>query len=216
MMRGLGWVRWGDSYDQLGYYSRFVKEAQRKGVTIVTVNYDNAVEATCAQFDIPCTLGVHSWGKKGRLSFQRDHLRLLKLHGSILWGTHPHTLKPANQWGALTVDMSAMEAGEMFPYVIFGDENKLSPFGPMLCLIEEFRRTLYKARRIVVVGYSFMDHHINYLLCEWMDSNNSAQMAVYDKHAGRVKEKLPDAFHKHLGRIDFQDASAETCLPHVL
>lgn len=59
------------------------------------------------------------------------------------------------------------------PAVIFGAGNKLRPDGPYLDLYQEFRGALQQARRVVIIGYSFSDEHVNELLRRWVTSSRS-------------------------------------------
>jgi hypothetical protein len=54
------------------------------------------------------------------------------------------------------------------PAIIMGGENKLQAEGPFLGLFMEFRNRLRDTQRLVVVGYSFRDRHINEAIRAWM------------------------------------------------
>jgi hypothetical protein len=65
--------------------------------------------------------------------------------------------------------------------MIFGGaENKLSSAGPFLQFLYRFERSLFSAGRLLIIGYSFRDPHINAVLRRWYLTRGGAKMAVVD------------------------------------
>ncbi len=197
------------------YFAPFAKEAHRSSTTIATLNYDNAIERVCIQYDIPIDLGVREWKDTFKLDFEGGALKLLKLHGSVQWAQSLDTTPPSpvNTWGDAAPDVSLLSAEVATPAIIFGERNKLSAQGPMLLLFEEFRRDLSNADRLVVIGYSFGDAHVNEIIWQWLFPYPERRIEVYDKFAASIRSRLPTQL-KHLEtRFTFRKMSASKALP---
>lgn len=146
-----------------------------KGGVIVTLNYDNALEiakgfATTLLLDS----GPTPLDRRRHLSAVPGHgetVRLIKLHGSFDWELldEPGQVRvlagtePWNRWDSRRATSIRPPA----PGIIFGAGNKLRPDGPYLDLVGEFREALAHAKRLIVIGYSFRDDHVNELLRGW-------------------------------------------------
>ncbi len=140
--------------------------SKMRGQTIVTLNYDDALE----HMSYARTYRIDS-GPFPQPRATDDPLtaplRLVKLHGSIDWSRENGTgdvvpLSPLRSFH------HSFEVGEGHaPGIIFGAGNKLRPDGPYLALYEEFVGALAKARHVVVIGYSFRDAHVNEALRRW-------------------------------------------------
>jgi hypothetical protein len=77
--------------------------------------------------------------------------------------------------------------------LVFGSRNKLRPDGPFLSLLSEFEDQLSKSDRLIVVGYSFRDEHINEVIRRWTRDDKERTIALID----------PDP-HEVPGRRDFR------------
>ena len=65
--------------------------------------------------------------------------------------------------------------------MIFGNSNrKLRPDGPFLQLRHEFEKRLMATNRLLVVGYSFGDDHLNSIVRRWVATRTSAKMVIID------------------------------------
>ena len=59
------------------------------------------------------------------------------------------------------------DADGLPPVVIFGHRRKLRGEGPFLSLLADFERQLAPTDRLVVIGYSFRDDHVNQVIRRW-------------------------------------------------
>lgn len=64
--------------------------------------------------------------------------------------------------------------------LVFGERNKLTAEGPFLDLLAQFRLELEPAHRLVVVGYSFRDAHINEMIRRWVNGDRNRHVVVID------------------------------------
>ncbi len=64
--------------------------------------------------------------------------------------------------------------------VVFGSHNKLTAEGPFLDLLAEFKTELWQHSELLVIGYSFRDPHINYIIGRWLDADRKRQIHVVD------------------------------------
>ncbi|HTN99830.1 MAG TPA: SIR2 family protein, partial [Microthrixaceae bacterium] len=125
-----------------GYLDPIGRWAERHGpVTIATLNYDQTIETMCERIGVTCSDGYESWTNNLVLDWGECDLRLLKLHGSVNWTTRDRE-----------------------PSFLLGGTNKLTAAGPFLDLLAEMRHVLMQAARVVVIGYSFRDDHVNAVL----------------------------------------------------
>lgn len=162
-----------------------------KPTWIATLNYDIGVENASANAELLVDTGVEKW--KGGLSWKWDEnadVRLLKLHGSIDWG-RPYgveeclpedeprmvRIQSREEWSVNRGldDRSLQPLG-----LVFGLRGKLRPDGPFLAMLVEFWNWLLVAERLVVVGYSFRDEHINKLIEDWIGVRKGCVVEIVD------------------------------------
>jgi hypothetical protein len=166
----------------LSYLDPLVAAAQREGITVATLNYDNCVELVAARLGVDLDTGLESWRDKGEIGFGRyDAVPFRKLHGSIIWARamekaserHPLPREIINE--ATSRDL---ERPDYEPALIFGGRNKLTVEGPFLDLLRDFRNRLNFARELVVIGYSFADAHVNAILTQWFNKAEDAKITI--------------------------------------
>jgi SIR2-like domain len=150
-------------------------------VVIASLNYDRTFEILTRKLEIPCSTGIEGWSQTGRLIRPTSGVFLLKLHGSIDWVFD--TVRP--EPGAPSSEIVIVADGPITgPYrrsaLVFGERNKLTAEGPFLDLLAQFRQELERADRLVVVGYSFRDAHINEMIRRWVNGNTTRQVVVID------------------------------------
>lgn len=115
-------------------------------LTVATLNFDVAVETAADAAGVTWSDGIEGWSASMQLSWGGAALKLLKLHGSVSWADRLHR----NESGLLL------------------GTNKLTGAGPYVDLLSEFRRDLVDTERLVVIGYSFRDDHVNDILARWV------------------------------------------------
>ena len=92
---------------------------------------------------------------------------LYKLHGSIDWERANSLLIRSQQMG-------------IKPEIVFGTDVKMQAVDPYLFYLYEFRKYALLAKIIVVIGYSFNDAHINDLLKQALDADESRKILIVD------------------------------------
>jgi len=97
---------------------------------------------------------------------------LLKLHGSISW-THMQS----HEFRLMQIPWTG-NFSQHSPMLVFGQREKLRHDGPFLDLLFAFRRALATCNRVLVVGYSFRDAHINHYLQQWLRADDSNALIV--------------------------------------
>jgi hypothetical protein len=132
-------------------------------IQVATLNYDKSIELLAERANMTLDTGVRSWS--GGYDWNWDEtarVRLLKLHGSLDWYLH------RGQGSRMDGDNIAVwpdgesdkpRGGTLA--VVFGHGVKLRSDGPFLAMLHEFDRFLSSTDRLVVVGYSMRDDHIN-------------------------------------------------------
>ena len=162
-----------------------------KPIRIATLNYDIGVENASANAKLLVDTGIEKW--KGGLSWEwgeNADVRLLKLHGSIDWGRlygveeclpedEPRMVRiqSREEWSV----NRGMDDRSLQPLgLVFGLRGKLRPDGPFLAMLVEFWNWLLVAERLVVVGYSFRDEHINKLIEDWIGVRKGCVVEIVD------------------------------------
>ncbi len=150
------------------------------GLTIATLNYDLSIEHAARAAGIPVTTGIDGWISSGRWSWPRDPcIRLLKLHGSIdwVWAQSEHV---EGHFPRRTLSVSEEPGARQKPALVFGQRGKLRADGPFLGLLAEFERQLAESTRLIAIGYSFRDDHVNELITRWAAEDASRTILVVD------------------------------------
>jgi NAD-dependent SIR2 family protein deacetylase len=165
----------------VNYLTPLVEMGRRPGgLTIATLNYDRAVEQAAASAQVPLDSGIERWVAEGRWTWRQDGIRLLKLHGSIdwVWESEKHVDGYLPRTGVTVTDNPAEDRRR--PVLIFGQRGKLRAEGPFLSLLGEFESELSKADRLIVIGYSFRDEHVNELIRRWTSEAFDRKILVID------------------------------------
>lgn len=150
-------------------------------INVATLNYDRSVEALCDRFDVTCDTGIAAWDGGHTWNWDDNaDVRLLKLHGSIDWIAE--TVRGEGRLAEPRVrpiqdpKKDAREA----PAVVFGQRGKLRSHGPYLPMLRAFDEMLSNADRLLVVGYSFRDDHINASIRKWLNMSPEHAIVIVD------------------------------------
>ena len=179
---------------------------QQGHLTIATLNYDRTVETMAEKEGTPLDTGFEVWAKTGDFRLADDAIHLLKLHGSCDWfrttGGASRYQGDVEVWHAgpnpyagvaLDVDITA-------PALLFGGSNKLDAHGPYLRMLTAFDDALSNASRLVVVGYSIRDPHINALIERFsrndLITRRQPELVIVDPALDAVQVRLSE-IHPH-------------------
>ena len=188
MLRQLIHIVWLRTQADVGYLTRITDVARLQGrLAVATLNYDNSMELAAEGSGCPLSTGIGEWSESSQLGNPEDGVRLLKLHGSIDWAREqgepgpdrplPHErLRRVNP-----IEELERQGSEYEPAVVFGQGNKLTARGPFLELFRAFQAELAKSDRLVVVGYSFRDDHINECIRTWLNGPRAARLVVISR-----------------------------------
>jgi hypothetical protein len=151
-----------------------------EGVTIATLNYDLSIEGQAELLNVPCHTGIRSWVDRKPLVWPASGIQLLKLHGSVGWSFVPQQTQFGQLDEEAIVESSDPLGDDYLPAVVYGQREKLRARGPFLELLGEFQRRLAKSDRLVVVGYSFQDAHVNEIIRRWVNGDPVRRICVID------------------------------------
>ncbi len=151
-------------------------------VEIATLNYDQSVELLCERRGVRLDTGIAGWSGGSDWHWDDDaEVRLLKIHGSIDWQIHEERgLGGLYETKVISVGESESKDLRSLPGVVFGARGKLRADGPFLSMLREFENMLARADRLLVVGYSFRDAHINVALTRWINAAPFRNVTVID------------------------------------
>jgi SIR2-like domain len=168
-------------YVSLSYLVPLISAASSPGgITIATLNYDLTIEQACHEAEISADTGIERWIKERQWNWADDGVRLLKLHGSIDWCWEPLPTDQGEMEMPTVVQSTAPGSENRDPVLVFGLRNKLRPDGPFLSLLAEFEDMLSACDRLIVVGYSFRDEHINEIIRRWTRDDKTRTLALVD------------------------------------
>jgi hypothetical protein len=183
MLRSLFDVLHIEDAATVAYLTPLVELARTQGsLAIATLNYDRSIENAAELAGAECDTGIETWLTRGELEWPEDGLRLLKLHGSINWVVED----PGYVAGKLPsqtirkVASADEKARYERPAVVFGEAGKLRSEGPYLELLLAWSADLKRADNLLVVGYSFRDHHVNEAIARWFNAVPSRRIILVD------------------------------------
>ena len=179
LITALKHLLWIEKRENVAYMIPLVRWAARTGSTIVTLNYDLAIEMACEMAGIAVDRDAR-WTVSRRSS---QAVRLVKLHGSLDWCYAPDTdLKVA------AASIEQIRDDKFRPAIVFGKHNKLRSDGPYLDLLFEYENSLMRADRLTVIGYSFRDDHINRAMEKWQRSRKNTILRVVNGPGFRLDD----------------------------
>lgn len=157
------------------YLDALASSAADLGATVATLNYDLLFESAAQRRGITIDYGLSEWNERRVVRWQKNCLRLLKLHGSANWiGKHDEII----------VDQKNGSFGTMSykdPLLIFGGQNrKLTPDGPFLQLRSELEKAIMAADKILIIGYSLGDEHLNAIIRDWAATRRRGRLIFID------------------------------------
>jgi hypothetical protein len=151
-----------------------------RGGTVVTLNYDNTLElAGIAGAGLMLDPGPYPRDPAPAPGWDAAKaVRIVNLHGSFNWIAQGDgsvkALDSQSIWALRSV------AGERtpppIPGIIFGAGNKLRPDGPYLDLYLEFKTAVRRARRLIVIGYGWIDEHVNEVIASWIQRRDASRV----------------------------------------
>jgi SIR2-like domain len=172
-----------DDRSKVAYLAPLIELGRRQGsLTIATLNYDRSIENAAELLGEPCDTGIETWLTQGALTWPDNGLRLLKLHGSIEWVAEP----PGTTAGELPTQrirkVTGAEEKQWYeaPALVFGEAGKLRSEGPYLELLLGWSSQLQRADRLLVIGYSFRDDHVNEVIARWFNTDQNRRIVVVD------------------------------------
>jgi NAD-dependent SIR2 family protein deacetylase len=166
----------------LGYLAPLVRLAHgTKPLTIATLNYDLSIEQAGDGEGIMVETGIDAWIADRRWPRRPDEgVRLLKLHGSIDWCWEQVENEDGQMPMRDVVLTDSPESETRAPVLVFGQRGKLQAEGPFLSLLAEFEAALAEADRLIVVGYSFRDMHVNDIVQRWTRADKARTIVMVD------------------------------------
>ena len=174
--------------------------AQAGGLDITTLNYDRTVELAAEDLGVPVDTGLDRWRPGSPVLFEQvdGRINLIKPHGSVDWvrqsGGHDdpipdHPLVRYRYKSGVTADVIGSPYTTDTPLIVIGDREKLATDGPTLPLMRAFEEALGRATKLVVVGYSFGDDHINTVVRNWLAADKSHMISILDPGWPRPQQK---------------------------
>lgn len=189
------WITKPD-YKIADYYSGFLRFQNEYNypIRIFSLNYDLCVEKHISAEHLETGFADGESWDGTRFTHSSDDepdapIYLYKLHGSIDWERNKTTLIRSQQQG-------------IKPEIVFGTDVKMQAVDPYLFYLYEFRKYALLSKVIVIIGYSFNDHHINDLLKQALEADESRKLLV-------VNPQATDSMYDRVG-ISTSDGRIET------
>jgi hypothetical protein len=193
----------------VNYLTPLVEAGRVNPLTIATLNYDLSIEQSAETAEIACATGVEGWINTGRWDWPSAGIRLLKLHGSINWIWAETQNRPGHlPQRAIFLDHELENDYNSQPALVFGQRGKLKAEGPFLSLLGELEALINDASRLVIVGYSFRDDHVNEIIQRWTAEDITRTITVVDPHwpedfYGDARSEFRAAMSRHLNPSEY-------------
>lgn len=172
------------NHDSVDYLYPIVElaKAQAGGLDVATLNYDTTIEDACADLGVTCSRGVTSSAAE-EFSWDISGVRLYKLHGSVDWVRTEDVRDDEVRRVSSSRVVEASDERQRWasdPAIVLGTRDKLGSGDFVVDMLAEFSARLRSVDRMVVVGYSFADAHINALISRWINASPSRSLTVID------------------------------------
>lgn len=158
---------------------------------IFSVNYDDVIEVFCHRYKYNLEDGFGLYWEPER--FEKDkniHIRLYKLHGSVLWyktdqGAFCKILLQ------VPYDNRTLVVGEKLETLIaYPVAGKPIHVAPLAYAMNKLRERLENVKQCVVVGYSMRDQHIRDIFIESIRRNPQLKIILVDPCAFRIVNNM--------------------------
>jgi hypothetical protein len=170
--------------DKVSYLSPLLTSSGVR--SIATLNYDNAIEICAGCHDVPLDFGLSRYESHGEVTFSGNGKRVIKLHGSMDWSladdsgtqrkfTGAECLRFS--WKRIPPTNTAWKVDDLG--IVFG-RFKMLPFGPFLDLLKCYVDELRGADRLITVGYSYRDGHVNRAITQFLHARGHAKLLLID------------------------------------
>lgn len=181
-------------------------------IQIATLNYDASIELLAERAGLTIDRGIENWRGGYTWRWKKDSdIRLLKLHGSLDWRLG--MAKKRTGFGmpqqVVKIDPIADSRWKKDSQlaVIFGEQGKLRSEGPFVAMLGAFDGFLQNSQRLIIVGYSFRDDHINAAIRRWTALPGKRQLVLIDPRAPMMIHRFMDPglseFRDELGDMIF-------------
>jgi hypothetical protein len=193
----------------LGYLRPLVDFGRnQQTLTIATLNYDRTVEEAAQLASVECHTLITEWIEQRAIELPASGITLLKLHGSINWTDRRDLhLRQLDVLPVAILTESETDEPVMIephfwgePAIVFGEGSKLRAEGPFLELLIAWANHLRNTDRLVVIGYSFRDAHINEIIGRWLNAG-TRRMIVIDPEPFDVAKAGQSLFQQRVALI---------------
>jgi len=217
-------AEWKGSEIHKQFLSRLADNPSRTSCDIFCLNYDTVIEASLEELMLPYTDGFRGAENAyfdpslyGQIQGNGPYFRVFKLHGSINW------IRDADE----TVRRRPATAVEdRHRAVVYPAEQKYvqTQYGVYETLLSLFRNRLREDRpnnKLVVIGYSFSDEHINVAIEDSILADGS-NLTVYafvgpeenteeqEKRFSEMAARCNDRFNVFIGHHAYISSSIES------
>lgn len=180
---------------------------------VFSLNYDCCLEDACQSAGIELTTGFDPDTKTWNPSLfwrEENGINLYKLHGSLRWHGVRDESRP-NEHFQYRLELMELKSEQRLPShlkmrqepeLVLGPGNKLQSDDPFLTLFYEFHRSIRQAQVCVIIGYSYGDPHINFILDRVLDAGGS----LLDVNPGLTSSRYMSESRYHHLRLDARSA----------
>jgi hypothetical protein len=146
---------------------------EQRALTVATLNYDRCMELAAERKGTSCDTAIESWLREPS-QWPETGIRLLKLHGSVDWVLE----RGSYALPEMIVRTARLEESVRQPAIVFGEGGKLRSEGPYLELLLQWARAIDEADRLLIVGYSFRDEHVNESIARWFNRDETRRIVT--------------------------------------
>jgi hypothetical protein len=169
-----------------------------KPLDIFSVNYDDVLEVFCYKNKYTLEDGFALYWDPTRFDdLDRIDVRLLKLHGSVLWyrteegAYYKVLLKVPREYNKL---VTGEQLEQLIAYPIAGKPIHVAP---LAYAMNELRKRLEEVSQCIIIGYSMRDKHLIDIFIEALRRNERLKLILVNPNPFKI---LKDLKHKALIR----------------
>ncbi len=152
--------------------------AQANGVTIATLNFDLSIESQARRLGIAVDTGFPEFNQGQNKHWDTSGIRLLKPHGSLGWTQPSSLIGPGQVLDTEFVETDDTSSDDGTPLILY-DVGKKTPSSRLFRgIFSAFVQELARHDKLVVVGYSFRDPHINTQIRDWLRDKPDSKIYI--------------------------------------
>jgi hypothetical protein len=178
---------------------------------IYTLNHDRVIEKLLSSSGLSYGNGFgNKYWNKGLLDSPQNNIHLLKLHGSVNWFIFRSKSNDKYLFRLGSIDgedisevnderWNPQDTSPPYPIMLIGTFNKILEYTRYIFadLFYQFRTSLDRINRLIIIGYGFRDKGINSTVLDWVHESIDRKLIIIDPiNEDEIKQRARYAIFK--------------------